>query len=351
MPESGLCFEFEDGYPGLPYKSIRLDGNEESYVDISLDGTIIFQDIAISFYLYPEGSKDGTLVHYLYDTGNIIRLSIMESILFVSFWDEYGVSVGATALPQVLVINQWNQLVVSREFATGTIAVYHNGKLMEELDDDFPNNIQLPVSGQLRIGRSHDKTTDGFRGKLTCFQLFDTLPTASDISNIGEYCQPNTWTIQPNSIGHKMTWLLTNHHNTFSVMYEEKIVKGSVKQCLTNETKIKLPSCEELIEMRCLTNGYHWDLIMMYFNWTQSDQDAAYFSKVSDGYIPPNSQGHLLGNVVTANRKVCTRLCMRVDGCQSYAYNKVDKYKTKCLLYDSVLNATREDTGSKYFSV
>ncbi|XP_050397177.1 uncharacterized protein LOC126815533 [Patella vulgata] len=333
MPESGNCYEYAEGHPELPYRSLRLNGKPETYVDILLDGTVIFKDLTISFYLYPEGVPTGTLVHYLYDTGNILRVSIMESILFISFWDEYGVSVGATALPEVILPDQWNHLIVSREFSTGTVTIYHNGALMEQLDDDFPNNIQLPISGHLRLGRSHDKTDDGFLGRLTCFQLFDVIPTASGVADISKYCQPELWTIKPD------------------LVYEEKIVDGVTKQCLANLTDGKEPTCLEIISQRCLTNGVYWQELIRQNEWNESNRDVAYFRSISKGFKPSDIDGHLLANVKTVNGKLCSRLCMKIDGCQSYITNKISSYVTKCLLYDAVRDANQAYEGAKYFVI
>jgi hypothetical protein len=56
-------------------------------------------------------------------TGDIFKLAVLQGLLFVSFWDEFGVSVGATALPDLLAPNKWSHLVISREFETGRIKV------------------------------------------------------------------------------------------------------------------------------------------------------------------------------------------------------------------------------------
>ena len=56
----------------------------------------------------------------------MIKIAVLGGQLFAWFWDEYGVSVGATAIPDLLTADQWNHLFISREFETGRIKVILN---------------------------------------------------------------------------------------------------------------------------------------------------------------------------------------------------------------------------------
>ena len=82
------------------------------------------QNMAISFYVYPElQTSQGNVLSYRGPTGDLMKLSVNQGIFFVSFWDEYGTSVGMTAIPHLIVPQTWNHVVLIREYQTGKILV------------------------------------------------------------------------------------------------------------------------------------------------------------------------------------------------------------------------------------
>ncbi|XP_067652848.1 uncharacterized protein [Haliotis asinina] len=330
IPDDGQCFRFRQGYPELPYDAITLTGDKESHIDISLDGNLIFKDITISFLAYPEGPPEGTLINYLYKTGNIIKVSMLENYLFISFWDEYGVDVGSTALPDVLIADTWCHIVITREFLTGRIKVFNNGKLLENLDDDFPNEIQLPSEGALRLGKSLDEPEDPFIGRISCFQLYSSAVSPEEAGKTKENCFPNAWKHTP------------------QVFMERRFVDGEVRQCVSDGSKKASPSCD-VITMHCLAGGKAWNSVMATNNWASSSLDTAYFSVVSRDSVPEPQNEHLLGTVSTKNRHVCSRLCMRVLGCKSFAVGGYNSTQKSCILIDRQLESTVARPGWKYY--
>nr|KAG5707444.1 hypothetical protein BaRGS_011948 [Batillaria attramentaria] len=316
LPDSSQCFVFKQGYPGLPYDAITLSGSPSSYVDFHFSGELNFQDLALSLYVYPEGPKPhGTLLSYKCATGNVIRLSVMQDLFFVNFWDEYGVSVGMTAIPSLLNGDAWNHLVLIRQFATGTIQVYHDGELVEDLDDDFPNKIQLPIAGAMRLARGHEESQQGLGGRYACFQMFSRILTRDDVRNIAANCRPETWNIQP------------------EVHLETRVVDDEEKQCVTDYTpraladpvdfQVKAVSCD-LLGLHCLTGSVAWNAVMRKHNWIDSGRQVAYYYMVARGHLPSGSdaEGSLLGKVSASDRRVCSRLCMRAPkyGAQSWLH-------------------------------
>lgn len=75
--------------------------------------------------------------------------------------------------------------------------IYHNGQLLEDLDDDFPNGIRLPVSGVMRLGRGQDEDEEGLHGRYTCLQVFAAALSRDDVANVATFCQPTSWLVQP----------------------------------------------------------------------------------------------------------------------------------------------------------
>jgi hypothetical protein len=67
---------------------------------------------------------------------------------------------------------------------------------------------------------------------------------------------------------------------------------------------------------------------------------------------------HLLGQVSTFDRRVCSRLCMRVQGCAAFAFRSAPEAAEpaaaqglQCYLYDAVLDATESSDGARYYAL
>ncbi|XP_076449517.1 uncharacterized protein LOC143285952 [Babylonia areolata] len=344
LPDASQCFLFRPPYPGLPYDAITL-GPRGSFVDLNLAGELDFRDLSLSFYVYPEGATtQGTLLSYRCPTGNVIRLSVMQGLFFVSFWDEYGVSVGMTAIPGMLLGSAWNHVVLIREIATGNIQIYHNGELVEDLDDDFPNGIRLPTTGVLRVGRGQGDDDQGFRGRYSCLQVFDAVLTRDDVRNLPANCLPESWNIQP------------------QVAVQRQEVDGQDRLCVTDyvaptdpvplDEQIKAVNCD-VLGLHCLTRSLAWRTVMQRHQWQDSGKAEAYYSMVARGRLPrvPEGDRHLLGKVSASDRRVCSRLCMRVQGCLAFAFNARSVFGVVCYMYDSVLEAKEVSEGTRYYAL
>ncbi|XP_070178306.1 uncharacterized protein [Littorina saxatilis] len=344
LPEATQCFLFKQGYPGLPYNAITL-GSPGAFVDFHFGGEVNFQDLSLSFYIYPAGANtQGTLLSYKCPTGNVIRLSVMQGLFFVSFWDEYGVSVGMTAIPALLSAQTWNHVVLIREFATGKIQIYHDGEMVEDLDDDFPNGIQLPTSGAMRLGKGQGDADPGFRGRYSCFQFFDAVLTRDDVRNLPANCLPDSWNLKP------------------EVTLETQEVDGEQKQCITDYTprvlaepidvQVKAVKCD-VLGLHCLTGSVAWQTVMRKHKWVDSGKAVAYYRMVARGRLPTVTEGDedLLGKVSASDRRVCSRLCMRIEGCLSFAFNTRSPYGVECYLYRSVLDPTEASEGTRYYAM
>ena len=92
--------------------------------------------------------------------------------------------------------------------------VYHDGELVEDLDDDFPNGIQLPTAGAMRLGRGQGDSDPGFRGRYSCLQFFDAVLTRDDVRNLPANCHPDSWSLQPEGEGWRRPELSPAHFNS-----------------------------------------------------------------------------------------------------------------------------------------
>ncbi|XP_059161919.1 uncharacterized protein LOC131945003 [Physella acuta] len=338
LPANNQCFLFSQGYRGLPYRSLTLDGEDGDFVDFYLDGKLDFTDFALSLFVYPLGEPKGTLLNYLCHTGNVIKLAVLEGLLFVSFWDEYGVSVGATALPDLLTSESWSHILVSRHYDTGRVKVYHNGAMVEDIDDDFPNRIRLPTRGSIRLGSSQKEEDARFRGRFACFQFYTTNPTEAEVKAAADFCLPDRWKVVP------------------QIAMETKLVNGVEKECVRNyvapfEDDEPEPKPCDVINMACLASGLNWKSVLKKHQWTPSAKDSANYRLVERGVVPAPADGLVLGEVMTVDKKLCSRLCLRVEGCKAFSSVLHTANTTRCVLYSRVAESTRAEPGAVYFTL
>ncbi|XP_055891329.1 uncharacterized protein LOC106053633 isoform X2 [Biomphalaria glabrata] len=318
--------------------AITLTGDEESYVDFYLDGKVELTDLAFSLLVYPLGEPKGTLLNYLCNTGNVIRASVLEGLLIISFWDEYGVSVGATAVSEVLISDRWHHLLVSREYNTGRIKVFHNGELIDDIDDDFPNKIRLPSKGSIRLGSAQKDTDDKFKGRFSCFQLYTSLPTNEDVRSSLKYCNPDQWKIHP------------------QILLEQKTVGGVEKLCVADyvvpreDEDLEPKSCD-VLNMACLTSELNWDSVLLKNKWSSSLRDSAYFHLIGRDKLPSGADGLVIGDILVTEKKLCSRLCLRVNGCQAFSSTKLTSNTSRCIMYQDVTRHVQPKLDTFYYSL
>ncbi|BFZ12869.1 hypothetical protein BsWGS_15907 [Bradybaena similaris] len=338
LPASSQCFVFSDSYPGVPYKAITLSGKDNSYVDFYLNGKADFTDLTISLYIRPTDEPEGTILNYMCETGDIIKVAVLQGLLFVSFWDEYGVSVGATAIPDVLTANTWSHLVVSRQFDSGRIKIFHNGQNIDDIDDDFPNRIRLPTKGSIRLGSSQrDKNDVKFKGQFACFQFYTCALTDAEVATSKQFCLPEKWNMAP------------------IIHLETRNVEGQERQCVTgyvapSEVDIQPKECH-FIDMACLASGVNWNWVLSKNQWTASSRDNAHFQLIGRDRIPMADGASVLGNVQTTNKMTCSRLCLRIQGCKAFSSLQQTTNTTQCILYNSISAASQIQDGARYFSL
>ena len=187
-----VCFLFVSGPPDLGYSALKLS-DEGGNLDMVLAEHSVLKDLSISMYIYPydEVSElSGTLLHYMYEDREIMKIRCLANTFLVSFRDEYGMSAGMMYLVEFLKSNQWNHVIVTRDYKTGTITVYRDGELMYDEDDDFSDIISFPNGGKLRIGKSQDSDdVDPFDGNFACVQIYTNVLGEDDIMKTKEFCK------------------------------------------------------------------------------------------------------------------------------------------------------------------
>ena len=184
-----VCFSFVSGPPDLGYSVLKMS-EENSQFDMALSENSVLKDLSISLFVYPyteETELSGTLLHYTYEEREIMRIRCLANTFLVSFRDEYGMSAGMMYLENFLKPEQWNHVVVTRDYKTGRITVSLDGEEMYNEDDDFSDIISFPGGGKIRIGKSQDPDdVDAFGGNFACIQMFESV--IDDDDTVQDYC-------------------------------------------------------------------------------------------------------------------------------------------------------------------
>ena len=132
--------------------------------------------------------------------------------------------------------------------------------------------------------------------------------------------------------------------------YEEK----DGKSCLTTPPPPPPDfSAAHLISMTTLTNQLHWLAFLDQFGLDDSGETNQKF-KIQSRDRKSNSMDDLIGQFNVTDKKVCTRLCMRVDTCQSFLIEAVQDTagSQPCSLYkDASISLTEESVGAKFYAV
>jgi len=86
------------------------------------------------------------------------------------------------------------------------------------------------------------------------------------------------------------------------------------------------------------------------FKWKDSKRNSGYFAMVSRDN-KPTSVIVPIGFVNATNVQVCSRLCMRIDGCESFAVDQMTRNARPCYLYNSVSKILVNGNGAKYYAI
>ncbi|XP_045194579.2 uncharacterized protein LOC123550210 [Mercenaria mercenaria] len=326
--EDQKCFSFVDGPKGLPYSVLDIEDEDNSCFDVNLKGTAPLRDLTISMYVFPhndEADISGTLIHYQSEDREILRIRTLANTFLVSFRDEYGMSAGMMYLVNFLTPRVWNHVTVSRKFPTGRIIVYKDGVEMYNEDDEFSDVISFPHTGKLRIGKSQDPDDEAlYNGQFACVQLYDKVISENNQEDILNRCKPENWKTQDD--------------------YYFEVNDG--QWCLADR-----PSSDDgsLVTLTVLSRGSLWQQFLLQNSLQDSGRNSGYLKLMSRDKRP-SLNDDLIGQFNVTETKVCTRLCMRVDGCVSVLVGAPGtKGVQTCAIYDDTPVTFVDSPGSKFY--
>ena len=108
-----------------------------------------------------------------------------------------------------------------------------------------------------------------------------------------------------------------------------------------------------LVSMTTLTNQLHWQAFLDQFGLDDSGETNQKF-RLESRDRKSNSVDVLIGQFNVTDKKVCTRLCMRVDTCESFLIEAVQDTNgpQSCTLYsDAIISLTEDSVGAKFYAI
>ncbi|CAC5418414.1 unnamed protein product [Mytilus coruscus] len=331
----GDCYKFEKKPDPLPFDAMSFGQTSDDlkYLKTNLRDDSEFKNLSISMFVYPIGTPKGTLLHYVLGQEEKIRINFIMTHTVVSFRDEYANPTGLVAEEDLLKENEWNHLYIERQFESGRIKIYVNGKEKVNANDDFQKNIPMPTGGTVYLGNAVAKGASEddqqFTGYITCFQIYTGLVPKDNINEMWKNCLQKNWKYQPPEF-----YLISNENL--------KCVSS------TPPTTPAPPPISNLVTRNILGIEKEWNEFRHQFNWKTSPRTTGYFIvKAHDMKPSPFS----FGIVNATDTRVCSRLCMRIEGCQSFSMDERTVDYVTCHMYNSVYGDLVADPGSKYYTI
>ena len=128
--------------------------------------------------------------------------------------------------------------------------------------------------------------------------------------------------------------------------YEER----DGKSCLTNPPPDLEVTVGDIVYTTTLTNELYWEAFLEKFSLDDSGRTTQKF-KLQSRDRKSNSVDALIGQFNVTDIKVCTRLCMRVDNCQSFTVEPADSGANSrpCSLYEDTSLSLIESVGARFY--
>jgi len=170
---------FVPAFHNSSFKVLSLEGNTESYVELTNNGDLIVTSFTWSADVYPE-LGDGPLFNWISappapaDDYWGTHIWIYQSLLYVSLVHVSGLPTHRFHSHPPL-LTKWNKLAVSYDSITRTLQMYVNGHVEQYL---AVSSEPISTYGQVMIGSLYyyskePKETRAFRGKIACVKLLN----------------------------------------------------------------------------------------------------------------------------------------------------------------------------------
>ena len=115
------------------------------------------------------------------------------------------------------------------------------------------------------------------------------------------------------------------------------------QQCLTDPPETEVDY--SLVTMTMLTRGSLWNGLLVAYGLQDSIQTSGYLQLISHDQEPVTAM-NMISQFNVTSTKVCTRLCVRVNGC---GYTWSDEQGLRCNLYQTEPLNYLEKPGSKLY--
>lgn len=165
---------FVPGVEGEPDGAVRLEGNQNSYIEIESNKQVQFQQsMTILLYINPTRNLPGPLVHYN-AIGHGVQLWVQgnagEKAELMARFNKRNLDTITRLRAEVLNLGQWNFVGASYDHVTGYATLYHDGLVVQRRL--IGKNLYLATRYEIRIGAVAISSLGSFNGEVACLQFY-----------------------------------------------------------------------------------------------------------------------------------------------------------------------------------
>ncbi|XP_066285823.1 uncharacterized protein [Branchiostoma lanceolatum] len=194
--------QLSDG-PNGTSGSYEFSGSSRSYVEIPNDGRLdVRYSLTVLAHVFPTGAA-GPIFNYRTDDWGVHFWQTAANQIFVRAVTRDGTLLDAVSA-DVLQQSSWNYVGATYSYATGELAVWHDGVKAANLSVGV---TQLATQYAVRVGyRAGDSRA--FSGRIACLQLYDYAKQQGQILEARTKCDGST--VLPTEPSGEGAWLTLN---------------------------------------------------------------------------------------------------------------------------------------------
>jgi len=163
--------------PGIevePGGAVRLEGNQNSYIEIESNKQVLFeQSMTILLYINPTRNVPGPLVHYN-ASGHGVQLWVQGNVggkgELMARFNKRNLDTTTWLRAEVLNLGHWNFVGASYDHVTGYATLYHDGLVVQR--KRIGKNLYLATRYEIRIGAVAISSLGSFDGEVACLQFY-----------------------------------------------------------------------------------------------------------------------------------------------------------------------------------
>ncbi|KXJ22967.1 hypothetical protein AC249_AIPGENE24239 [Exaiptasia diaphana] len=186
------------GPDGKPDGSYYFPGSSSGYIQVPKDPKIdTRKSMSLFTWIYNQGTEEGPLINYESDTNNwngvhaVIQGSNNPPAFYVAFTTRHNLNDNdGTSMGTPIAKNVWQHVGFTYNFDAAVAKLYIDGVIVQT---SAIRKYELNTIFKLKIGgvKYGYVSTKAFKGRLSCFQIYNEALTQKGVLASQRYCTGN----------------------------------------------------------------------------------------------------------------------------------------------------------------